>query len=629
MERGPARPGTTSCGCGRAGSRPRPLRREFGASMSNAACEERLPSGTTRERAVAIVGGGPVGLLLALFLDRHGIASIVFNREPGSRWHPKGSTHNSRTMEHYRRLGISEAVRALGMPRDHPRDIAYFTRLADWELARLGMGSECERMHAARTADDSDQVPEPLLRANQMYVEQFLLAHARTRQNIDLRFGWCVNRFEQDAAGVTLDVEATDGSVPGEQWRAAYLVGCDGGQSFVRRALGIRYLGPSGASDGFLSGRMLSSHVRIPALHRELLKGRESWMYNVMAPGTRMLLISLDGADEFLLMSKADDEDVLPDDAAVIRRIRDGVGRPVEVEVLGHASWQGGVALVAERYSNGRVFLCGDAIHLFSPTGGFGMNTGIDDAANLAWKLAGAVQGWGGAALLESYEAERRPIALRNTAAARRLTLRVGEVQVPAEVEAAGVQGDAARARLGEALQAFRGQFEALGVELGARYDGSAIVWPDGKAPDDDPLTYRPSSVPGGRLPHLWLSGADGMRHSVFDLLGVGFTLLRVRAAAEPPVPDDGVARLVDAARARAIPLSIVEITSDAAPSLYERRLVLIRPDQHVAWRGDLVPRRAGELLDRVTGRATGSPAVGHQVHGPDDAIRNRVSAAR
>ncbi|KAG8148397.1 FAD-dependent monooxygenase [Burkholderia catarinensis] len=597
--------------------------------MSNVASEARLLAGPTRERPVAIVGGGPVGLLLALFLDRHGIASVVFNRELDSRWHPKGSTHNSRTMEHYRRLGISDAVRALGLPADHPRDVAYFTRLADWELTRLAMGSERERMHAARTADDADQVPEPLLRTNQMYVEQFLLAHARTRPNIDLRFGWCVSRFEQDAAGVTLDAEATDGSVPGEQWRAAYLVGCDGGQSFVRRALGICYLGPSGASDGFLSGRMLSSHVRIPALHRELLKGRESWMYNVMAPGSRMLLISLDGADEFLLMSKADDEDTLPDDATVIRRIREGVGRPVEVEVLAHAPWQGGVALVAQRYSEGRAFLCGDAVHLFSPTGGFGMNTGIDDAANLAWKLAGAVQGWAGPALLASYEAERRPIALRNTAAARRLTQRVGEVRVPAEVEATGAQGEAARARLGEALQAFRAQFDAIGVELGARYDGSSIVWPDGEAPDDDPLTYRPSSVPGGRLPHLWLTGADGARRSVFDLLGTGFTLLRVGTVAEPPAPDDGVARLVEAARIRAIPLSIAEVVSDAVPALYERRLVLVRPDQHVAWRGDCVPRHAGELLDRVAGHPMDPPAVGHQAPGPDDTIRQMVGATR
>lgn len=597
--------------------------------MSNVASDAGRRPGTTRERPVAIVGGGPVGLLLALFLDRHGVASIVFNREPDSRWHPKGSTHNARTMEHYRRLGISDAVRAQGLPSNHPRDIAYFTRLADWELARLAMGSECQRMRAARAADDIDQVPEPLLRTNQMYVERFLLAHARTRPNIDVRFGWCVTRFEQDETGVTLDARAVDEPATAEQWRAAYLVGCDGGQSFVRRALGIRYLGPGGASDGFLSGRMISSHVRIPALHGELLKGRESWMYNVMAPGSRMLLISLDGADEFLLMSKADDGEALPDDATVIGRIREGVGRPVDVDVLAHASWQGGIALVAERYSAGRVFLCGDAIHLFSPTGGFGMNTGIDDAANLAWKLAGAVQGWAGETLLASYEAERRPIALRNTAAARRLTQRVGEVQVPAEVETPGAHGDAARARLGDALQAFRAQFDAIGVELGARYDGSAIVWPDGAAPEDDPLVYRPSSVPGGRLPHLWLTGADGVRRSVFDRLGVGFTLLRVRSAAEPPSPGDDAERLADAARVRAMPLSIVEIESDAAPALYERRLVLVRPDQHVAWRGDCVPRDAGALLDRVTGRATDSPAGNLQrAPGADHATRHPVTDA-
>ncbi|WDD92871.1 FAD-dependent monooxygenase [Burkholderia sp. FERM BP-3421] len=559
------------------------------------------------QRPVAIVGGGPVGLMLALFLDRHGVATVVFNLERDSRWHPKGSTHNARTMEHYRRLGIADAVRGLGLPVDHPRDIAYFTRLAGWELTRLAMGTERERARVAQEAGERDQEPEPLLRANQMYVERFLLAHAGTRANITLRYGWRVTGFEQDAAGVTLAAEPADGGAPGERWRASYLVGCDGGQSFVRRTLGIAYEGPGGAHDGFLGGRMFSSYVRIPALDGELLRGRKAWMYNVMAPGARMLLVSLNGGDEFLLMSKPDAQEREPDDATVIRRIQNGVGRKVDVEVIAHVPWQGGVALVAQRFSSGRAFLAGDATHLFSPTGGFGMNTGIDGAANLAWKLAAALEGWAGEGLLASYEAERRPIAYRNTAAARFLTFQVGDLRVPVEVESDDAAGEAVRRELGEKLQAFRPQFESPGVELGARYDGSPIVWPDGVPPEDDPLVYRPSGVPGGRLPHVWLTGEDGARRSVFDLLGLGFTLLRVRSrgAEADPQADDGGARLGAAARARGVPLSIVELESDAAFELYARRLVLVRPDQHVAWRGDGVPADAGVVLDRVIGRVT------------------------
>src|SRR5829696_7221918 len=179
---------------------------------------------------IAIVGGGPVGLMLALFLDRHGVRSVVFNTEASSRHHPKGSTHNSRTMEHYRRLGFGNEVRRLGLPPDHPTDVVYLTRFNGRELARLRMPSEVEKMRRVAAAPRTDQVPEPIHRANQMYVEKFLLEHAATRPNITLRFGWLVDAFEQDAGGVTLHAEATDGSGE-ENWRTHYLVGCDGGRS--------------------------------------------------------------------------------------------------------------------------------------------------------------------------------------------------------------------------------------------------------------------------------------------------------------------------------------------------------------------------------------------------------------
>jgi len=220
---------------------------------------------------VAIVGGGPVGLMLALFLDLHGVRSVLFNTEETTRWHPKGSTQNARTMEHYRRLGISGAIRTLGLPADHPTDVVYFTRFGGRELARLKMPSSAETLAARARAARTDQTPEPLHRANQMYVEDFLLAHIRTRPNITLRFGWRVERFADDGAGVTLAaLRGRDGAR--ETWRSGYLVGCDGGQGEVRRTLGIRFAGQS-LRQPYMGGSMFSTYVKVPALKRDFLRG--------------------------------------------------------------------------------------------------------------------------------------------------------------------------------------------------------------------------------------------------------------------------------------------------------------------------------------------------------------------
>ena len=544
---------------------------------------------------VAIVGGGPVGLMLALLLDRHGVPTVVFNTDETSRWHPKGNTHNSRTMEHYRRLGISSDIRKLGLPQNHPRDVAYFTRYNAWELARITLPSEAERMRIANVAELTDQVPEPLLRANQMYVERYLLEHARRRPNIILRFGWQVSGFSEDYSGVRTSAEHINGQKR-EEWRSRYLVGCDGGNSFVRRSLGIRYKGHDGLADTFLSGCMVSSYVSVPSLHRDILRDRKAWLYNVVSPEHRMLMISLDGGDEFLLMTKCKSSASLPSDEEIIRTIHRGVGENIPVSVIAKSPWSGGMALVADRFSMGRVFLAGDATHLFSPTGGFGMNTGIDGAANLAWKLTAALRGWAGSGLLASYETERRPVARRNTVAARLLTKRVGEVDIPANLEDDSDAGASARRKVGEFLLSFYPQFTSLGVELGARYDDSPLIHLDSEPPKDDPVHYQPSGIPGGRLPHIWLSEGGSKRSSIFDRLGVGFTLIRV--GEEAPAASG----FAEAARERRIPLQVLNIPKTPAWDLYQRKLVLVRPDQHIAWRGDHVPENIGEVLERTVG---------------------------
>ena len=544
---------------------------------------------------VAIAGGGPVGLMLALFLDRHGVPSVVFNTEAGVRHHPKGSTQNARTMEHYRRLGFAAEVRRLGLPPDHPTDVAYFTRFNAWELARLRMPSEAETMARRAAVGATDQTPEPIHRANQMYVERLIFEQARRRPNITLRFGWEVERFEQDADGVTVRaVPAGGGAGASETWRASYLAGCDGGRSFVRRTLGIAYTGDETLKQAFFGGRMVSTHVRAPTLYRDVLGGRRAFQYWVVNPELRTAMVPLNGVDEFLLWTRGGDEP--PGPAAIAEVLRQCVGAPVEVEVLGSHPWTAGVALHAERFGAGRVLLAGDAVHLFTPTGGFGMNTGVDDAANLAWKLAAMVQGWGGPALLDSYEAERKPIAIRNTGAARVLAQSVGEVRVAPEIEQPTAAGEAARRQAGAFLATFGEEFASLGVQLGARYDGSPIVVADGPAPADDIAGYTPTSVPGGRAPHFWLDAGRGPGSSLFDRLGVGFTLLQLGPVAA------GVAAFEAAARARGVPLEVLAVPGPAARALYGCGLALIRPDQYVAWRGEQAPVDADRVLATVTG---------------------------
>ena len=543
---------------------------------------------------VAIVGGGPVGLILALFLDRYGVRCVLFNTDDGSRQHPKGSTQNARTLEHFRRLGISEQVRKLGLPADHPTDVAYFTRFNAWELARVRMPSESQKMRAVAAACATDQVPEPLLRANQMYVEAFLLEYARTRPNIVLRFGWQVDRLEADANEVTLQAEAVTGGRR-ECWRAQYLVGCDGARSFVRRTLGAAYQGFDALQQAYMGGRMIASHIRAPTL-RACFGERRGCQYWSINPERQMMLGSLNGNDEFLVFAQQAEPHHVPDDSMIAKMIIRAAEAELPVQILGHRPWTAGVALVSERFGRGRVLLAGDAVHLFTPTGGFGMNTGVDDAANLSWKLAAMIQGWGRLHLIDSYEVERKPVAVRNTIAARELAKRIASIPISPVMEEASADGQAARDKAGAHLATFGEAFASIGVQLGARYDGSPIIAGDGPPPADDFIRYAPSGVPGGRAPHAWLDAGRGRGSSLYDRLGAGFTLLRLGGKAAD------AAALEDAARASGIPLTVLDIADDATRELYGRDLVLVRPDQHVAWRGNRAPDDPRGLWGKLVG---------------------------
>ena len=550
-----------------------------------------METGGERSPPIVIVGGGPVGMMLAMNLAALGVRSLVLNTGTDSRWQPKGSTQNARTMEHYRRLGVVRRVRGVGLPPDHPTDVGYFTALTGWELARLPMPSEADKMRRVREAAATDQVPEPLFRCNQMYVERELHSHLKTLAAVELRFGWRCVGVTDHGDRVTAEVEHV-ASGRRETLSCAYLVGCDGGQSVVRRALGIRYSGDAPPEQAYGSGATVSTHLRAPALYRRIVR-QQCWQYWIVSARVRSLLTALDGADEFLFNTRCRSVDEPPDRAMIAQRFQTSVGEDVEVEYIAHWPWTAGQALVADGFGRGRLLLAGDAVHLFTPTGGFGMNTGIDDAANLGWKLAAMVQGWGGPNLLASYEAERRPIAFRNTGHARRLSGSLGVIPVVPEIDEDSAAGAAARAAAAKVLSTFGEEFASIGVQLGARYDGSSIVVPDGTdPPPDDPAIYVPSACPGGRAPHVWMR--DGS--SLYDHFGRFFTVLRL-----PGCSEDGRA-LAAAFGRRDIPFAMLDVAMPEARELYERDMALIRPDQHVAWRGNRLPDDADALVARVAG---------------------------
>jgi 2-polyprenyl-6-methoxyphenol hydroxylase-like FAD-dependent oxidoreductase len=548
---------------------------------------------------VVIVGGGPTGLSLALHLDMYGIDCTLVESEPATRGHPKGNTNNARTMELFRKLGVADGVRDLGVPADHPFDIAFFTRFNGFEIARGRTPSRIERLQTRAAAAATDQVPEPPHRANQMFVEQLLFERVATRPHITRKFGCTARSFIQDSDGVTVTIADRDGTV--ETLRARYVVGCDGSRSLVRRTLGIKYGGEAQLMDVFLAGLFTSVHLRIPDLYPKFVGHRRAWMYMSLNPDVHLVMISLNGADEFLMQIPTQAGTTVDTDS-IVARVKKAIGVDIAVEIISHRQWNAGAYLVAEKYQSGRAFLAGDAAHLYTPTGGYGLNTGIDDSSNLAWKLAAVISGWGGEGLLASYEYERRKTALRSSEVARGLGKTRIKVEVPAVAEEDSPAGQSARNIIAQSPFVTTHHFtlpedrDFLGVILGARYDGSPLIVADGPPPADSLEHYVPSSIPGGRAPHLWLDRARGPGSSLYDHIGSGFALLRFGGSSD-------TSRLETAAQSGEIPLQIVDVQLPEARALYDRNFYLVRPDGYIAWCGDALPNDVDGLLDIVLGR--------------------------
>jgi len=574
----------------------------------------------TERVSVLIAGAGPVGLTLALELERHGIDALLVECNATTTRHPKMDITNGRSMELFRRLGVAEQLRELAVPADHEMSVTWVTKLNGWELARFRYPSVNQQRAQTRLRNDGRDALEPNMRVSQALLEPALREwHENRSRHIRVRYGWQVESFTQDSAGVDVVLYSRQ-QRRRLTVRADFLAGCDGAGSQVRQGLGIELDTVDLAG---LAARRLGLRRTIGMLTRAWLADRERptdgrfYMVHFMSRdpdlsqrfGTAWHLQSPQG---WTLISQNDDDvwtfhcplgiGVNPDEIDPSALLFAHLGKRIDCEILIANVWTPRLS-VAARFGCGRVWLAGDAVHQVPPTGGYGMNTGVGDAVGLGWALAANIQGWGTPRLLGAYGKERRSVALRNrTAAGRHAVVRAAiKAAFRRSIHSEGWNGEYARRRLGREITDLGNlENEAFGIEWGYRYDESPVIAKELElAPIQTMDAYLPTTRPGARPPSIYL--ADG--RALFDLFGTGFTLLRFA--------DTDSEALVEAAAARGVPLDVVDIRDEHARCLYERDLVLIRPDQHVAWRGDVVPDNPFHVIDVVRGAA---PASTHLV---------------
>jgi 2-polyprenyl-6-methoxyphenol hydroxylase-like FAD-dependent oxidoreductase len=535
---------------------------------------------------ILIVGAGPVGLTLAYDLGRRGISCVLVEQKEAPQFLPKMERCNARTMEMYRRLGLADSIRAAGLASDVPMDVYVVHSLDREPLLKLSYPSVDESNEIIRAVNDGTEPCEPYQLISQYTLEPLLKAAAETFDCVTLCYGTAFVDLEQDKSGVTATVRDTDGAV--RQIRAAYLAGCDGGSSAVRKTLGIKLKG---------DGNLLQ--LRQALFYSEDLfdkipigdgpgKGRH---YHV-ADDRATFLIMQDSTRHWTLHAVVDrDEDMKT-------QFEKAVGVPVSYEMLHVGEWRQNL-LLADRYRDGRVFLAGDSVHLVIPTGGLGMNTGVGDALDLSWKLAAVLQGWGGPALLDSYEIERRAIGAQNVDASRYASQgrRRWRAQYRPNIADDTPEGRAAArnlARIADVEQ--RKTNEMIGAERGYCYRNSPIIYDeDGPEPFYDHREYIPTTYPGSRLPNYWL--ADG--RPLQDDLAEGFTILRICADQED------TSELESRFRQLGVPVDVCDLGDPQALEVYGKKIIVLRPDLHVVWRGDRLSDMPQDLPARAAGHVT------------------------
>ncbi len=529
-----------------------------------------MPAVLPGSTQVVVAGGGPVGLAAAIELGRRGIGCLVVEpRVTVSRARPRCKTVNVRSMEHLRRWGIADRLRSRApLPPAWSQDAVFCTSLTGRELSRftgvLGL------------APDGDRFPELGQQAPQYVLEELLRNVVRELPACRLATGTTVTDVEQDDAEVRVTV--ADAAGRRTVVTAAYLIGCDGPKSTVRERIGSAYTGDHALRPNF------GMVFRAPDLWRHVRHG-PAVHYWVVNPAVPALLGPIDQTGTWWIIAFGVDQQTGERDAA--RLIDGAAGASAQATVVSTDPWTARMQIV-DRMRSGRVFLAGDAAHLNPPFGGHGLNTGLGDAVDLGWKLAAALDGWGGPALLDSYQIERRPIQERVIREATANMAVTSRELLADNLEDDDAAGERARKAASERIQQTkRPEFHSLGLVLGIAIADSPVIRQGAPAGDFGPGTL---------LPHAWL----GAGRSLYDELGDGFTLLLRR-----PGADYGA--IEQAARLRGVPLKILD-RRDRDRGTGGPALVLIRPDQYVAWAGTQEPEDGLALIDQVRGARAGRP---------------------
>src|SRR6266850_2162202 len=530
---------------------------------------------------VIIVGAGPVGLTLAVDLGLRGVRCILVEKKSEPQFLPKMERCNARSMEMFRRIGLADELRAAGLTTDSVMDVYIILTMTRAPLLHLKYPSIDMAREQIRKINDGSAPLEPYQLISQYTLEPVLKRTAERIPAVAVRYGTEFVEFKENGAGVTATVRSPDGQP--RKIRAAYLVGCDGGSSLVRKQLDIRLRGEANFAK-FRQGlyRCDELYDRLP-----VGEGPGRGRHYLVADEWATFLIMQDSKRHWTLHAAVESDEQMK------QRFEETVGVPVRYEVLYCGEWRQNL-LLADRYQAGRVFLAGDAAHLVIPAGGLGMNTGVGDAFDLSWKLAATLEGWGGPKLLDSYEIERRQVGERNVGASRYATLgyRKWRSQWRPEIVDDTATGRAVRDNLAAvAAVEQRKVNEMIGAELGYRYVDSPIIDNIPGGPEHLFRDYRPTTWPGARLPHSWMDGVP-----VQDLIPRdGYTLLRLNPKHDPDP-------LRAAFEARGAPLTVLDLTEQPVRGIYERDLLLLRPDMHVVWRDNRMPQNPEELVAVATG---------------------------
>jgi 2-polyprenyl-6-methoxyphenol hydroxylase-like FAD-dependent oxidoreductase len=537
---------------------------------------------------VLIVGAGPTGLTLAIDLGQRGVRCTLIEQKPRPAFLPKMERINARSMEIYRRMGLAEKIRAAGLRADCPMDVYIILALDEPPLLHLAYPSVNEARAAARATNDGTLPLEPYQLISQYTLEPLLKSIAETLPTVTVRFGCEFLSLRQDKNGVTARIKTADGATA--ELRTAYLVGCDGGASVVRRELGIALSG-----EGNLLG-LRQALYRCDKLFDRLPVGNgpgrgpgHGRHYHV-ADDKATFLIMQDSTRHWTLHSMVDS------DQEMKTMFEQTVAIPVKYEMLSCARWRQNL-LLADRYGKDRVFIAGDAAHLVIPTGGLGMNSGVGDAIDLSWKLAATIVGWGGPDLLKSYEIERRQIGDRNVGASRYATIgrRKWRSMWRPNIREDSPAGAATRKNLAAVADVEqRKSNEMIGAELGYRYVDSPIIANVPGGPEHLFRDYQPTTWAGARLPHVWLGDGTPLHDRIPD----GFTILKLGGT---KADASGLERAI---AAHGAPVTVLDVPDAIARDIYGYDLLLTRPDLHVVWRGNAAPEYAAHIAAVATGHA-------------------------